>query len=250
MSRLPLLLLVITLNAVAVDCYVTGDDFSIKREFTGTLSNEIGPVNNCEYWRVSKGQVEVFSDYNPRIVKLGEILLSPAGVKGNASGFLMALSDQTDMEIIGANFAANEMILEDIANNGFVLPSVKQFPTMQNYINGSGKKTKFDISQFKLNDKRLHIKGQSIKIPSLEFDETYTWVAIDKNGNIGRGHFRTQKESKVNKLNKTLSKIRNSPKLSEQGKKVWLAWFFNKNQYYYNSREITQTLEEGLLKKY
>ena len=76
MKKILTLFFLFSINAYAIDCYVTGDEFFIQNTLTKSKLQESGAIEDCQRWKVVKGKVEVFSDYKPRIAKIGQILLS------------------------------------------------------------------------------------------------------------------------------------------------------------------------------
>ena len=238
-SILILFSLMMSFNVYAADCYVTGEDFSIQNTLTQIKSQESGQLEDCQRWKVSQGKVEVFSDYKPRIAKIGQILLPKHAIKGSQSGLLSMLSDQTDVEIAGANFAGDESSLDNLPNKGYILPNNLQFDSKQH---DTGSKELFHITHFTLNKQNIKIVDNTININNLTPGNKYTWSAIDASGSKRSGYFEVQSASKLKKLNQTLKKIGASPKLSQQGRAVWTIWYLRNNGYFFDSQQLKQQL--------
>jgi len=241
MKKILTLFFLFSINAYAIDCYVTGDEFFIQNTLTKSKLQESGAIEDCQRWKVVKGKVEVFSDYKPRIAKIGQILLSDNIAKGGQTGLLSMLSDATDVEISGANFGGDELVLENMPNTGYVLLDDIKISSNQNYKDREGQIKTFNINDFYINKQKIKILNGIIKINNLSPSTQYTWIAIDHLGNKISGSFKTHPEAKLKKILKVLNKIGNSPKLSKQGKIIWKIWFLRNNGYFFNSKQIKET---------
>ena len=239
MSKIPLLLLIITLNVAASDCYVIGDDFTIKKDYSGSVKNKNGNLEGCEDWKMIAGVANIISPSGNYERNTGEYLVSKKSNSYFAS-FISFATGESDKVHEGVQQFGDGIDLFYMPFKGYLSPTkTLELDINQFFYEDSVKKT-FLIKKFLINNNaKYFITNNQIIITNLKQGKDYRWIAYDQTNEKSTGSFtvynKVEEKDYKDDLTENLKKINSNNQVTIDLLKARVMYDWD---LYYDSRKL------------
>ena len=189
MKKIILIILILSINAYASECYVIGDDFVIKKDYSDNKKSDKGNLKDCENWKVVEGVVNIISPSGNHERGAGAYLVDKKS-HSYFSNFVAFVTGESDKAHEGVQQFGDGIELFYMPNKGYLLPTDRLELSLGQFFYIGNERKKFLIKEFEIYNNAISlIKDDKVVITNLKQGKAYDWAAYDDTNERSIGNF-------------------------------------------------------------